>query len=207
MEKSHIFFRAPEIILNEILKEKHQSLRTIELLIIDEDEKEEEISIFEEETVLAILEHLQNQLNFLTILTNRPAYFYPFAEKMYEENGLIVSIFPKGKIEKRKGSYETSKMILDFEKEGSCYGFFMTPGNYYIPIYKKTWQIAENLDIKVPIGYNTVIVKSTILQEQKPKRDRFEEAFYKKDERQSTLGCPRTNLMKKGRTKWIRKIF
>ena len=36
----------------------------------------------------------------------------------------------------------------------------------YLPIYKKPWQIAENLNISVPIGYNTVIVKGLDLREE-----------------------------------------
>ncbi|EKC62935.1 hypothetical protein OBE_07729, partial [human gut metagenome] len=34
------------------------------------------------------------------------------------------------------------------------------------------------LDIIVPFGYNTVIVKSRQNKKKKPVRDRFEEAFY-----------------------------
>ena len=48
----------------------------------------------------------------------------------------------------------------------------------YIPIHKKPWKQGENLDIMVPIGYNTVIVKSMHHQREKLGRDRFEEAFY-----------------------------
>ena len=43
---------------------------------------------------------------------------------------------------------------------------------------QKPWKQGENLDIMVPIGYNTVIVKSMHHQREKLGRDRFEEAFY-----------------------------
>ena len=43
---------------------------------------------------------------------------------------------------------------------------------------QETLEIAENLDIIVPFGYNTVIVKSRQNKKKKPVRDRFEEAFY-----------------------------
>lgn len=203
MEVLSFFFQSPQSFLNEILKRKQYTLQNVELWIIDgkiqntvdKDEfslfYEEEYGIFEEDTVLALLEQLEDSLNFLTILTDRPAYFFPFVERMYEENGLVVSLFCKEKMEKQKVSHGRHRLILDFEKKGKCYDFFMTPQNDYIPIYKKTWQIAENLDITVPIGYNTVIVKNTKNQGQKPMRDRFEEAFYKKDEGQGQRTCRR----------------
>ena len=192
MEVHQFFFQRPQFFLNEILKRRKNTLQNVELWIIDEkitnpvdDDwnsffQEEEFGIFEEDTVLLLLEQLEEDLNFLTILTDRPAYFSTFVERMYEENGLVVSLFQKDKMERQKAGYGRQCLILDFEKKGRCYDFFVAPQNDYIPIYKKTWQIAENLDITVPIGYNTVIVKNTKIQGQKPMRDRFEEAFYKK---------------------------
>ena len=59
-----------------------------------------------------------------------------------------------------------------------CYFNLLAQGKNYIPIHKKPWKIAENLDIIVPFGYNTVIVKSRQNKKKKPVRDRFEEAFY-----------------------------
>ena len=61
---------------------------------------------------------------------------------------------------------------------GQCYFNLLAQGKNYIPIHKKPWKIAENLDIIVPFGYNTVIVKSRQNKKKKPVRDRFEEAFY-----------------------------
>ena len=69
-------------------------------------------------------------------------------------------------------------LVLDFEWEGQCYFNLLAQGKNYIPIHKKPWKIAENLDIIVPFGYNTVIVKSRQNKKKKPVRDRFEEAFY-----------------------------
>ena len=69
-------------------------------------------------------------------------------------------------------------LVLDFEWEGQCYFNLLAQGKNYIPIHKKPWKIAENLDIIVPFGYNTVIVKSMHHQREKLGRDRFEEAFY-----------------------------
>ena len=75
-------------------------------------------------------------------------------------------------------SAETCQLVLDFEWEGNCYFGQMRPGRYYIPIHKKPWKTGENLDIIIPMGYNTVIVKDMQNKQKKPGRDRFEEAFY-----------------------------
>ena len=34
------------------------------------------------------------------------------------------------------------------------------PNMVYLPIYKKPWEISENLDIIVPVGYNTLVIDS-----------------------------------------------
>ena len=52
-------------------------------------------------------------------------------------------------------------------------------GGGYIPIHKKPWEIRENLDILVPFGYNTVIVKSKCTNDKKFVNDRFDEGFYR----------------------------
>ena len=72
----------------------------------------------------------------------------------------------------------SATLVLDFEWEGACHFTQMQPGRYYIPIHKRPWKRGENLDIMVPIGYNTVIVKRIQEEKRKPRRDRFEEAFY-----------------------------
>lgn len=158
-----------------IVREKSLSLKQVEVEIIDEESAD--YSVFEPADVRDVLEQLAEDLNFLTIYTQRPAYFKEFAETMYEENGLIVTFFPKNKI-KNADAEGSPKLLLDFEWQGKCYGGQMCRGRYYIPIHKKPWQKAENLDIIVPIGYNTVIVKSIQNKRKKSKQDRFEEAFY-----------------------------
>lgn len=65
-----------------------------------------------------------------------------------------------------------------FEWEGAYRTEMICAAATYIPIHKKPWKQGENLDIMVPIGYNTVIVKSMHHQREKLGRDRFEEAFY-----------------------------
>lgn len=195
MSYSNEFLRNFRPIFFSILKEKQIPPSHVEVEIIDEDEGGG--SIFGPAGVCEVLEQLAEDLNFLTIYTERPAYFYEFAETMYEENGLIVRLFSKAKLrdvtrERRQGRGDMTvlsgnvqnqvtvapQLIFDFEWEGSCYLGQMRPGRYYIPIYKKPWKPGKNLDIIVPIGYNTVIVKGEPDGRKKPGRDRFEEAFY-----------------------------
>ena len=158
-----------------ILKEKSLSLKRVELEVIDEEA--EDYSAFEPADVRDVLEQLSEDLNFLTIYTERPAYFKEFAETMYEENGLIVTFFSKKQLKYMRAE-SNQKLLLDFEWQGKCYEGQMCRGRYYIPIHKKPWERAENLDIIVPIGYNTVIVKGMQNRRKKPRLDRFEEAFY-----------------------------
>lgn len=168
-----------------ILQEKQLSPKQVELEVLDEDKTTD--SIFEPINVRDVLEQIADDLNFLTIYTDRPAYFSEFAEKMYQENGLMVMIFQKesffssvrvknsGEMPRRNAG---EKLVIDFEWEGKRYEDQMNAGRYYIPIHKKVWYTEENLDITVPIGYNTVIVKGLQRKEKKPDCDRFEEAFY-----------------------------
>ena len=70
-------------------------------------------------------------------------------------------------------------MILDFERKGDCRIGDWNKTGAYLPIYKKPWKIAENLDIIVPFGYNTVTVKSDYTNDKKFVNDRFDEGFYR----------------------------
>lgn len=158
-----------------IIEEKHLSAKQVELEIIDEEG--EAYSLFEPADVKDALEQISEDLNFLTIYTERPAYFFEFAETMYEENGLIVTLLSKEQLKFMRRE-KNQQIMLDFEWEGKCYDRQICGGKFYIPIHKKPWEIADNLDIIVPIGYNTVIVKGTYIKQEKPERDRFEAAFY-----------------------------
>lgn len=166
-----------------ILKAKGIEPDRAEVEIIDEES--DGISVFDPSDIRDVLEQLSLDLNFLTIYTERPAYFGHFAETMYEENGLLVMIFPKSclKLHGISPSFVcqgkiSPYIIFDFEWQGSCYEHQIVQGKHYIPIHKKPWEMADNLDIIVPIGYNTVIVKRTSDRQKKPWRDRFEAAFY-----------------------------
>lgn len=192
MSYSNIFLRDFKPIFTEILKVKGIKPERVELEVIDEEP--EDFCAFEPADAKDVLEQLAADLNFLSIYTERPAYFKEFAETMYEENGLIVTIFSKknlmkgtdyrlkgyrgSEFAKGRGKAICQKLMLDFEWEGRSYEGQMGRGRHYIPIHKKPWEIAENLDIMVPIGYNTVIVKKAQTIEEQQERDRFEAAFY-----------------------------
>ncbi len=166
-----------------ILQAKQIPPEKAELEVIDEEG--EEMSLFEPEDIKSVLEQIGADLNFLTIYTNRPAYFREFTETMYEENGLMVMVFPKRYLERESQNFpgktkgmEPRRLVFDFEWQGKCYEGQIRQGKHYIPIHKKPWETAQNLDIAVPIGYNTVIVKRAQNRRKKQCRDRFEEAFY-----------------------------
>lgn len=147
--------------------------------IIDEDDRSAQQ--FQMQDCRSVLEQIGAELNDVTIYTERPAYFRVFAEKMYEENGLIVKTISKRYMLRRKDATRhpvKNTILFDFEWQGKCYDGQIRLGKHYIPIYKKPWEKAANLDIVVPIGYNTVIVKRQGNIRKKPYRDRFEAAFF-----------------------------
>lgn len=220
MAYSNVFLRDFRPVFLGILREKQIRPERVELKVIDDEEEGE--GIFEPVGVREVLGQLAEDLNYLTIYTERPAYFYEFTETMYEENGLIVELFSKKALawsapcrmdgprrrvhpvqrmgdggenaagsmmhagghgrrrcgEQRAGRTEGAELILDFEWNGDCYPAQIRPGRYYIPIHKKPWKRGENLDIAIPIGYNTVIIREVEQPGRQPARDRFEEAFY-----------------------------
>ena len=47
-----------------------------------------------------VLDQLADELNHLTVYTDRPAHFQAFAEQIYEENGLMPLIFTKKQLKK-----------------------------------------------------------------------------------------------------------
>ena len=162
-----------------IIKAKDINPAKVELMIWDEEEDEN--YPFEQVGVLEVLEQLRENINVLTVCTERPEYFFHFAESAYEDTGLVVAIISK-KEGKKVGlvcSSEKFRIILDFERNGDCHGLERVPDCGYIPIRKKPWEIRENLDIIVPFGYNTVIVKGKYTKDKKFIRDRFDEGFYR----------------------------
>jgi hypothetical protein len=131
-----------------------------------------------DEQLDTVLSQLSEELNHLQIRTDRSAYFEEFCQSMFEENGLVVQVEGKEKRQFPRGS-----VVLDLETEGLMMSGLLREDIIYLPIYKKPWQIAPNLDITVPIGYNTVIVKGAIKQTVTSHSDKFEREFYDSGER------------------------
>lgn len=132
---------------------------------------------------LQAAELLGKDLNRILIFTDRPEYFEEYADNMYEEQGLIPEIFPKDVLKKTELSLDgvCGNVILDFEGQKERSAALECGKKIYIPIFKKRWESAGNLDIAVPIGYNTVIVKGQKTDEIRPFFDKFEQAFYKNE--------------------------
>ncbi len=135
------------------------------------------------QNTLLAAELLSRDLNRLVILTDRPAYFTGFTDNMYEEYGLLVEVFPKAlqKIAELCADGTDINLILDLEeqeerKDEICFG-----RKIYIPAFKKRWESAGNLDIAVPIGYNTMIVRVSEAIKEQPYLDKFEKAFYENE--------------------------
>lgn len=162
-----------------VLKEKGINPAKTEVIIFDEETDEQHP--FERTGVLEVLYQLSGKLNALTIYTDRQEFFEKFAEQTYEENGLLVVI--RGKKEQAKAlkqnTEDRSGVILDFEWQGACYRPHKGACSGYIPLHKMPWEMRENLDIRVPFGYNTVIVKSNCTKDRIFVRDRFDEGFYR----------------------------
>ena len=162
-----------------ILEAKQLNLGRIELIIWDEEI--EDRHIFERADVKDVLYQLGPELNALTLYTDRPEYYVSFVRQMDEEYGLQVVVQPK-KGKKNSSIMQsdyTRALVLDFEWNDTNQTVPVSKQCYYVPIHKKPWKIAENLDILVPFGYNTVIVKSKHTNDKKFVNDRFEEGFYR----------------------------
>ena len=135
--------------------------------------EEEAVREYVDGQILEALCQITDGLNHLVIYTKRPEYFSDFAGRMLQEYGLIVVLAPK-----ENDRVMPDSLVLDFEYDRQMKTDFLQEDIIYLPIYKKPWQIAENLDISVPIGYNTVIVKGAIKQDVSSYPDRFEREFY-----------------------------
>lgn len=142
-------------VLEQVLEQYSMDYRTFCPLLLDTDTLPE--SMLDEDDVELVLEQISRDLNFLRVATTRPAYFEPYIERMYEDTGLVVQVEGREEV-----SLAGVNVILDMERQGTCQQRFIREGILYIPIYKRAWsavKVEQNIDISVPIGYNTVIVK------------------------------------------------
>ena len=144
-----VYFRG---IIEQILEKYEIPYGAFHPLLLDQDTEPE--SMLSQDDVAVVLEQISEDLNFLRIATERPAYFSEYIEKMYVENGLVVQLEAKNDF-----SLEGINVVLDMEQKSGILSECINEKIHYIPIYKKPWNQGENLDISVPIGYNIVIVK------------------------------------------------
>lgn len=140
-------------ILERVLEKRNIPYQHLKLAVIDVETEQDDYDI---QTVLS---QLGSMLNYLLLVTDRPDYFSRFMDKKLAEDGLIVQQTAKAG---GKGVY--GNMILDFERRGNVpLKGMLRPDVIYIPVYKKPWEICENLDIRVPVGYNTLVVDGIYL--------------------------------------------
>lgn len=155
LQKGNPYLHQFRGLLEQVLEQYGREYRDFSPLFIDTDTLPE--SLLDEDEVGLVLEQISQDLNFLKIATDRPAYFAPYIERMYEDTGLVVQVEAK-----RQASLYGINAVLDMEWQGGCHKKFMVEPILYLPIYKRPWEavgMEQNLDISIPIGYNTVIVK------------------------------------------------
>ena len=138
----------------------------------------------EPEDCLHTAEALSEGLNHLLILTDDPVYYSAYRDRMYLEEGLIVEFAPKTKRAVREEILLSAarNLILDFDSFPTQKPELCGQGRAYIPVTAKRWQASRrdggNLDIAVPIGYNTLIVRTDTGTQRPYCFDRLERSFY-----------------------------
>lgn len=132
-----------------------------------------------EESLRAAMD-LAQDINEMTIIAKDHTYYEDFADNMYEEHGLLISMWQKEGISTADilSNKISGNVIIDFEKTEQTKISPDVGEKLYIPIHKRKWESRANLDIAVPIGYNTVIVKREQKENNPPAFDRLEQAFY-----------------------------
>lgn len=142
-------------ILEKIIEKRHVSFQNLELVVIDADSNKKEDDDFD---IQNVLEQLAIGLNYLLLVTDRLTYYEDFIEDMYKEHGLVVQQISKSSAASIRGN-----LVLDFERsKDAAPQYCLRPGITYLPVYKKPWEIGENLDIRVPVGYNTLVVEGIL---------------------------------------------
>lgn len=142
-------------IVEHVIAEREVTFQKLELVILDAGSEQNMQDDFDIQDTLS---QLAFGLNYLLLVTDRPDFFENFVSDMYEENGLIVQQVEKSVCKNVRGN-----LVLDFERAGEIpKENMLRPGVIYVPVYKKPWEIGENLDIKVPVGYNTLVIEGVL---------------------------------------------
>lgn len=159
-------------VIEQILLQKGLDYRRFRPIILDTDCPDQKFG--EVDDVDQVLDQLAEGLNFLEISTDRPDHFAERKNQMEQEYGLMVRVLSKSGDERKYGN-----IVLDFERHQPMWISRFEQNVLYLPFYKRRWipvvresagfpdeetycdlfPDEENLDIKVPIGYNMVIVK------------------------------------------------
>lgn len=143
-------------IIEQLIRQKNISYKKLELVMIDAENGRGQ----DENDIDEILYKIGQRLNYLLLVTDTPDRYKAFVDEMYEENGLIVQQVYKSAHKPARGN-----LVLDFERDGGILGedrIYNCSGTIYLPIYKRQWEISENLDILVPVGYNTLVVEGIL---------------------------------------------
>ncbi len=143
-------------IIEQLIRKKKISYKKLELVIMDAENGRDQ----DEDDIDEILYQIGQRLNYLLLVTDTPDRYKGFMDEMYEENGLIVQQLDKSAHRQARGN-----LVLDFERDGGILGedrIFDCSSVIYLPIYKRPWEISENLDILVPVGYNTLVVEGIL---------------------------------------------
>lgn len=144
-------------IVESVAADKKVSFQKLELIVLDAGQDQ---SMQDDFDIRDTLSQLAFGLNYLMLVTDRPEFYEDFVYDMYQENGLIVQQAQKSACKNVRGNF-----VLDFERAGEAPNVSMLrPGVIYVPIYKKPWEISENLDIKVTVGYNTLVIEGVLFQ-------------------------------------------
>lgn len=144
-------------IVEHVIADKNVPFQKLELVVLDAGQGQSSQDDFDIQDTLA---QLAFGLNYLLLVTDRPEFYEDFMYDMYKENGLVVQQVQKSACKNVRGNF-----VLDFERTGEVPNISMLrPGVIYVPIYKKQWEISENLDINVPVGYNTLIIEGVLFQ-------------------------------------------
>lgn len=180
-------------VIETVLQERGILYRDFYPVIFDFDEEalqrekqaetENAIFLYETECEIArlrrqresILRQLAPGLNRIMVCTKEPAGFTDFCEMVYENEGLVVELS-----DETEQAFPTGSFIIDLGLWGDFPTGLLRPDIFYLPIYRKMWEITGNIDILAPIGYNTVIVKGAAGAKYLTAEDRFEQEFYRK---------------------------
>lgn len=100
-----------------------------------------------------MLEQIGDDVNTLTIYTDRLHILGNLQRQCMRRRTGFAYRIKKAPWTGKKTVGGSSIFLFDFEWNSAFYEKQIALGKHYIPIHKRAWRTAENLDIAVPIGY------------------------------------------------------